>query len=30
MKRMGMLGVSVRGMKALTVEMGTVTLIGTL
>ena len=29
-KRMGMLGVSARRMKALTVEMGTVTLIGTL
>jgi hypothetical protein len=27
-KRMGMLGVSVRKMKALTVEMETVTLIG--
>jgi hypothetical protein len=28
-KRLGMLGVSVRKMKALTVEMETVTLIGT-
>ena len=29
LKRMGMLGVSVRSMKVLTVKMGTVTLIAT-